>query len=46
MARTVDNHSTLEDWRRKYNELANDVGDKSGLRTNNTSTIIDALNSL
>ena len=26
MARTVDTTSTFEDWRQKYNDLANDVG--------------------
>ena len=46
MARTVDNHSTLEDFRRQYNDLANDVGAISGLRTTEKSNIIDALNSL
>ena len=33
MAKTVDTFSTIEDFRKKYNELAIDVGDKSGLRT-------------
>lgn len=46
MAKTVDQFSTLEDFRTKYNTLAVDVGDKSGLRTTKTSTVIDALNSL
>ena len=46
MAKTVDQFSTLEDFRQKYNTLAVDVGDKTGLRTTNTSTVIDALNSL
>ncbi len=46
MAKTVDQFSTLEDFRKKYNELAVDVGDKTGLRTTSTATVVDALNSL
>ena len=46
MAKTVDQFSTIEDFRLKHNELAIDVGDKSGLRTTNVSTVVDALNSL
>ena len=46
MAKTVDQFSTLEDFRKKYNELAVDVGDKSGLRTTATGTLVDSLNSL
>ena len=46
MARTVDNHSTLEDFRRQYNDTAHDIGDITGLRTTEKSNIIDALNSL
>ena len=46
MAKTVDTFSTIEDFRVKYNELATDVGDKSGLRTQQTGTIIDAVNSI
>ena len=46
MAKTVDQFSTLEDFRKRYNELAIDVGDKSGLRTTATGTIVDSLNSL
>ena len=46
MAKTVDQFSTIEDFRQKYNELAIDVGDKSGLRTTSSATVIDALNSL
>ena len=46
MAKTVDQFSTLEDFRKKYNELAVDVGERSGLRTTSTGTIVDALNSL
>jgi hypothetical protein len=46
MAKTVDQFSTVEDFRQKYNELAIDVGDKSGLRTSNATTVVDALNSI
>ena len=46
MAKTVNQFSTIEDFRQKYNELAIDVGDKSGLRTTNSSTLVDAVNSL
>ena len=46
MAKTVDQFSTVEDFRQKYNELAIDVGDKSGLRTTKKGTVVDALNSL
>ena len=46
MAKTVDQFSTIEDFRQKYNELAIDVGDKSGLRTTSSATVVDALNSL
>ena len=30
--KTVDNFSTIEDFRKTYNELAFDVGEKDGLR--------------
>lgn len=50
MAKTVDNHSTIEDFRRRYNELATDVGDVSGLRdsikTLNGGTLVDAVNAI
>jgi hypothetical protein len=46
MAKTIDQFSTIEDFRKKYNELAVDVGDTSGLRTTKTATVVDALNSL
>ena len=46
MAKTVDQFSTIENFRTKYNELAVDVGEKSGLRTEETGNIVDALNSL
>jgi hypothetical protein len=46
MAKTVDQFSTIENFRTKYNELAVDVGDKSGLRTEQTGNLVDALNSL
>ena len=44
MARTVDTTSTFEDWRQKYNDLANDVGGLSNLRTANKASIVDAVN--
>ena len=50
MAKTVDNFSTIEDFRKTYNELAFDVGDISGLRdalkAGNNDTIVDAINVL
>ena len=46
MAKTVDQFSTIENFRTKYNELAVDVGEKSGLRTEETGNLVDALNSL
>ena len=46
MAKTVDQFSTIENFRTKYNELAVDVGELSGLRTESTNNIVDALNSL
>ena len=46
MAKTVSQHSTLEEWRQSYNELASDVGDISGLRTQDKTTIVDAVNDL
>ena len=46
MAKTVDNFSTLVNFRDTYNELATDVGDKSGLRTSETQTLVDAINSV
>ena len=50
MAKTVDNFSTIEDFRKTYNELAFDVGDVSGLRdalkSGNNDTIVDAINVL
>ena len=44
MARTVDTSSTFENWRQKYNDLANDVGGLGDLRTGVTSSIVDAVN--
>ena len=44
MARTVDTTSTFEDWRQKYNDLANDVGGLSNLRTAQKSSLVDAVN--
>jgi len=46
MAKTVDTYSTIEDFRTRYNELATDVGEKTGLRTEKTGTIVDAINSV
>ena len=50
MAKTVDNFSTIEDFRKTYNELAFDVGEVSGLRdalkSGNNDTIVDAINVL
>ena len=46
MAKTVDQFSTLENFRTKHNELAIDFGDISGLRTDAKNNIIDALNSI
>ena len=46
MAKTVDQFSTLENFRTRYNDLANDVGDISGLRTDVTGNLIDAINSI
>ena len=45
MAKTVDQHSTIEDFRKKYNELATDVGDVSGL-TLADGNVVDSLNTL
>ena len=46
MAKTVDQFSTIEDFRTTFNELSNDVGDKSGLRTDQTGDLVDAINSV
>jgi hypothetical protein len=46
MAKTVNTTDTFETWRSRYNELATDVGDVSGLRTINQTTIVDAVNSI
>ena len=50
MAKTVDNFSTIEDFRKTYNELAFDVGEKDGLREGlklgTDGTLVDALNIL
>ena len=46
MAKTVDQFSTLENFRTKHNELALDFGDISGLRTDVKNNIVDALNSI
>jgi cytoskeletal protein CcmA (bactofilin family) len=46
MAKTVSQHTTLEEWRQSYNELASDVGDIGGLRTQDKTTLVDAVNDL
>lgn len=46
MAKTVDQFSTLEQFRQTYNDLANSVGDYSGLTTDRKTTIVDAINSI
>lgn len=50
MAKTVDNFSTIEEFRVRYNELATDIGDVSGLRdsikTSNGNTLVDAVNAI
>ncbi len=46
MAKTVDQFSTIEDFRTTFNDLSNDVGDKSGLRTDQTGDLVDAINSV
>ena len=47
MAKTVDNFSTIENFRTRYNELATDVGDVAGLRSAiGGATLVDALNTL
>ena len=50
MAKTIDNFSTIEDFRKTYNELAFDVGEKDGLRDGlklgTNGTLVDALNIL
>ena len=50
MAKTVDNFSTIEEFRKTYNDLAFDVGDVSGLRealkSGTNDTLVDAINYL
>lgn len=46
MAKTVDNYSTIEQFRQRYNELAQDVGEVSGLRPSLSNNLVDALNDL
>ena len=50
MAKTVDNFSTIEEFRKTYNDLAFDVGDVSGLRdalkSGTNDTLVDAVNYL
>lgn len=46
MAKTVDQFSTIEEFRQNFNEVALDLGDVSGLRTTNKDNLVDAMNSL
>jgi hypothetical protein len=46
MAKQVDQFSTLEDFRKTFNEVSTDVGDIGGLRTTSQGTIVDAVNSI
>lgn len=47
MAKTVDQFSTLEDFRLRYNDLATDIGETSGLRSSiGGSTLVDAINAV
>jgi hypothetical protein len=47
MAKTVDQFSTLEDFRLRYNDLATDIGETSGLRASiGGSTLVDAINAV
>ena len=46
MAKTVDNYSTIEEFRQKYNELAVDVGEVTGLRPALGDTLVDAVNAV
>ena len=46
MAKTVDNYSTINEFREKYNELAVDVGEVSGLRPALGENLVDAVNAV
>ena len=46
MAKTVSQFDTIENFRTRYNELATDVGNISGLRTQDKTTLVDAVNEL
>lgn len=46
MAKTVDNYSTINEFREKYNELAYDVGEVSGLRPALGQNLVDAVNAV
>ena len=46
MAKTVDNYSTIEEFRQKYNELAVDVGEVVGLRPALGDNLVDAVNAV
>ena len=46
MAKLVDQFSTLENFRKTFNEVSIDVGDIRGLRTTSQGNIVDAVNSI
>ena len=46
MAKTVDNYSTIDEFRLKYNELAVDVGEVIGLRPSLGENLVDAVNAV
>ena len=46
MAKTVDNYSTIDEFRLKYNELAVDVGEVTGLRPALGENLVDAVNAV
>jgi len=46
MAKTVDNYSTINEFRERYNELATDVGEVSGLRPALGENLVDAVNAV
>lgn len=48
MAKVVDQYSTLEDFRLKFNSVAADVGEPRGLRSSlqNRGSLVDAINEL
>ena len=46
MALTVSNSNTLEDLRVSHNDLVDDVGGIGSLRTSQTNSLVDAVNSI